>query len=63
MRSPFYKPVKKQITLRLDADIIAWLRQSGKGYQARANVFLRSAMLRAVVGERQKDNKQARQPV
>jgi uncharacterized protein (DUF4415 family) len=46
VRNPFYRPLKKQLTLRLDADIIAWLRRKGKGYQTRANAFLRAAMLR-----------------
>ena len=45
IRNPFYRHVKKQITLRLDADIIAWLRRQGKGYQTRANALLREAML------------------
>jgi uncharacterized protein (DUF4415 family) len=45
VRNPFYRPVKRQLTLRLDADIIAWLRQQGKGYQTRANALLRDAML------------------
>ena len=44
--NPFYRPVKQQLTLRLDADVIAWLRKQGKGYQTRANALLRSAMLR-----------------
>ena len=44
--NPFYRPVKRQLTLRLDADVIAWLRKKGKGYQTRANAFLRDAMLR-----------------
>lgn len=43
--NPFYRPVKKQLTLRLDADVIAWLRKKGKGYQTRANELLRYAML------------------
>jgi uncharacterized protein (DUF4415 family) len=43
--NPFYRPVKQQLTLRLDADIIAWLRQQGKGYQTRANALLRAAMV------------------
>jgi uncharacterized protein (DUF4415 family) len=46
IRNPFYRPVKKQLTLRLDADVIAWLRRHGKGYQTRANALLRAAMLR-----------------
>ena len=45
IRNPFYRPVKKQLTLRLDADVIAWLRKQGKGYQTRANSLLRQAML------------------
>jgi uncharacterized protein (DUF4415 family) len=44
-RNPFYRPVKQQLTLRLDADIIAWLRRQGRGYQTRANALLRDAML------------------
>src|SRR6202521_95589 len=45
VRNPFYRPVKQQLTLRLDADIIAWLRRQGRGYQTRANALLRDAML------------------
>ena len=45
VRNPFYRPVKQQLTLRLDADIIAWLRRQGSGYQTRANALLRDAML------------------
>jgi len=48
VRNPFYRPVKKQLTLRLDADVIAWLRRQGKGYQTRANGLLRAAMLEDV---------------
>ena len=46
VHNPFYRPVKRQLTLRLDADVIAWLRKKGKGYQTRANALLRDAMLR-----------------
>jgi uncharacterized protein (DUF4415 family) len=45
VRNPFYRPLKRQLTLRLDADIIAWLRRQGRGYQTRANALLRDAML------------------
>lgn len=48
VRNPFYKPVKKQITLRLDADVIAWLRRGGKGYQTKANALLREMMVREI---------------
>jgi uncharacterized protein (DUF4415 family) len=46
MRNPFYRPIKKQITLRLDADVIAWLRRQGRGYQTKANALLRELMLK-----------------
>ncbi|HEX4068166.1 MAG TPA: BrnA antitoxin family protein [Acidobacteriaceae bacterium] len=52
VRNPFYRPVKKQLTVRLDADVIAWLRQQGKGYQTRMNGLLRDAMLREATSKR-----------
>jgi len=45
VRNPFYRPVKQQLTVRLDADVVAWLRRHGKGYQTRLNRVLRQAML------------------
>jgi uncharacterized protein (DUF4415 family) len=50
VRNPFYRPVKQQLTVRLDADVIAWLREQGKGYQTRINALLRAAMLHDVIG-------------
>lgn len=44
-RGAFYRPVKKQITARVDADVLAWLKSQGKGYQSRMNAILRDAML------------------
>ena len=46
VRNPLYRPVKKQLTVRLDSDIIAWLQKKGAGYQTRMNALLRSAMLK-----------------
>jgi len=40
-RGKFYRPVKEQVTLRLDADVLHWFRQSGSGYQTRINAALR----------------------
>ena len=48
VRNPFYRPVKQQLTVRLDADVVAWLRQKGKGYQTRLNRVLREAMLQDI---------------
>ncbi len=40
-RGKFYRPVKEQVTLRLDADVLHWFKQSGSGYQTRINAALR----------------------
>ncbi len=40
----FYRPVKEAVTIRLDADVLDWLKQSGKGYQTRVNKILRAVM-------------------
>lgn len=47
-RREFYRPIKKQITTRVDTDVLAWLKEGGKGYQSRMNAILRKAMLSAV---------------
>jgi uncharacterized protein (DUF4415 family) len=44
-RGLFYRPVKQAVSLRLDADIVAWLKKAGHGYQTRANRILRERML------------------
>ncbi|MEI7610542.1 MAG: BrnA antitoxin family protein [Rhodospirillaceae bacterium] len=41
IRGAFYKPVKKPIALRLDADLVDWFQQQGPGYQTRINAALR----------------------
>jgi uncharacterized protein (DUF4415 family) len=43
----FYRPLKSQITAKLDKDVLAWLKASGPGYQTRMNAILRAAMLSA----------------
>jgi uncharacterized protein (DUF4415 family) len=45
VRNPYYRPVKQQVTVRLDADVVAWLKQQGRGYQTRLNHMLRIAMV------------------
>jgi uncharacterized protein (DUF4415 family) len=48
-RSPemaeMYRPIKRPVTLRLDADVIAWFKAQGQGYQTRINRALRAVML------------------
>jgi uncharacterized protein (DUF4415 family) len=41
-----YKPVKRPVTLRLDADVLAWFQQAGRGYQTRINRALRKVMIK-----------------
>lgn len=42
-----YKPRKQQITARIDADVLLWLKsKGGRGYQSRLNAILREAMAR-----------------
>jgi uncharacterized protein (DUF4415 family) len=45
VRNPFFRPVKKSTTLRIDADVLAWLKAQGKGYQSKINAILRREML------------------
>lgn len=35
-------PGKKQVTVRLDSDVLAWLKGQGRGYQTRINAILRA---------------------
>ncbi|MCY3569265.1 MAG: BrnA antitoxin family protein [Chloroflexi bacterium] len=48
-RGKFYRPVKQQITLRIDADVIAWFKAQapqGRGYQTNINQALREHVQR-----------------
>jgi uncharacterized protein (DUF4415 family) len=45
VRGKFYKPTKTSTTVRIDSDVLAWLRAQGKGYQSRINAILRRKML------------------
>jgi uncharacterized protein (DUF4415 family) len=39
-----WPPAKEQLTIRLDADVLNWLKANGRGYQTRINHILRAAM-------------------
>ena len=42
------KPSKRRVTMRVDAEVLEWLKQSAaEDYQARLNALLKDAMLRA----------------
>jgi uncharacterized protein (DUF4415 family) len=39
-----WPPAKQQLTIRLDTDVVRWLKAHGRGYQTRINRILRAAM-------------------
>jgi uncharacterized protein (DUF4415 family) len=44
VRNPYFKPIKQQLTLRLDSDLVAWFKRrepGGRGYQSAINRALR----------------------
>ena len=40
----YYRPLKKPITVRIDADVLAWFKKDGRRYQTRINTALRKVM-------------------
>jgi uncharacterized protein (DUF4415 family) len=48
IRQRGYRPVKQQITARLDSDVLHWLKSQGKGYQSRINSILREKMIESL---------------
>ena len=48
VQNPFYKPTKTSTTVRVDSDVLAWLKGQGKGYQTKMNTILRDAMIRSL---------------
>jgi len=43
-RDEFFRPVKKLTTVRIDADVLDWLRSKGEGHLTRINEILRERM-------------------
>jgi uncharacterized protein (DUF4415 family) len=46
----FYRPIKQLVSLRVDADVLAWYRARGKRYQTYMNQVLRREMLSRAKG-------------
>jgi uncharacterized protein (DUF4415 family) len=44
-RDEFFRPVKKLTTVRIDADVLDWLRSKGEGHLTRINQILRERMI------------------
>lgn len=53
----FYRPTKTSTTVRIDSDVLAWLRSGGRGYQSRLNAILRREMLAALKTSRRESTK------
>ena len=47
VRNPFYRPTKTSTTVRIDSDVLHWLKTQGKGYQSHINAILRREMLQS----------------
>lgn len=48
-KNPYFRPLKQQLTLRLDADVVAWFKENaagGRGYQRDINAALREHVAR-----------------
>jgi uncharacterized protein (DUF4415 family) len=43
-RDEFFRPIKKLTSVRIDADVLAWLRSKGEGHLSRINEILREHM-------------------
>ena len=43
-RDEFFRPIKKQVTTRIDADVLDWLKSQGEGHLTRINTILRERM-------------------
>ena len=48
VRGKWYRPLKQPVSIRLDADVLAWLKSQGNGYQTKVNIFLRERMLKEI---------------
>lgn len=45
VRNPLYRATKTHASVRIDSDVMAWLKSKGRGYQTRMNQILRKAMV------------------
>ena len=57
IRGPYYRPIKKRVTIHIDADVLAWLQSGGKGYQTRLNQHLREKMMKSFATRNTRGNK------
>ena len=46
-RRDLFRPIKEPVTMRIDADVLEWLKEQGPGYQTKVNRILRAEMTEA----------------
>ena len=56
-RMLMYRPLKKPVTMRLDVDVLEWLKSTGPGYQSLANRLLRYQMCLALTHRKRHENR------
>jgi uncharacterized protein (DUF4415 family) len=59
-RGRFYRPVKQVVTIRLDADVVAWFKTQDRKYQTAVNRALREYMLARIGHRRPGDRRRKR---
>lgn len=55
VRNPYHRVLKELTTVRIDKDIMDWLRSGGPGYQTRINTYLRLAMVHSKAAQNKLD--------
>ncbi|MBS1814427.1 MAG: BrnA antitoxin family protein [Acidobacteria bacterium] len=61
--NPFARPVKEQLTVRIDATVLQWLKKDGSGYQTRLNKVLTDAMMRDLRKSSRQTHQESRRKV
>lgn len=56
----FYRPIKQPVTIRLDADVVAWFKQNAPQYQTAVNAVLREYMERKAANDREPQRRSKR---
>ena len=49
IRGKFYRPIKKHVTIRLDADILEWFKRNNDQYQTAINNVLREYVENSII--------------
>ena len=56
----FYRPIKQPVTIRLDADVVAWFKENAPQYQTAVNAVLRAYMEKSAANDAEPQRKPKR---